>query len=101
MRATHTVARFKILKQDGGDLPANRESGMTEETTPKTEYHRDGTVCANGQMLGGSLHGYWEWYRKDGTLKRSGEFARGEQVGEWTTYDASGLPYKTTRVKPK
>ena len=69
---------------------------MTEKTTPRTEYHRGGTVCAKGQMLDDKLHGYWEWYRKDGSLKRSGTFDRNRQVGEWTTYDADGLPYKTT-----
>jgi antitoxin component YwqK of YwqJK toxin-antitoxin module len=73
---------------------------MTEEVTPRVEYHRDGTVCAKGQMLDDQLHGYWEWYRKDGTLKRSGEFDRGQQVGEWTTYDANGAPYKVARMKP-
>jgi antitoxin component YwqK of YwqJK toxin-antitoxin module len=73
---------------------------MTEEVTPRVEYHRDGTVCAKGQMLDDHLHGYWEWYRKDGTLKRSGEFDRGQQVGDWTTFDANGVPYKVTRMKP-
>ncbi|AZI36068.1 hypothetical protein NT2_04_02720 [Caenibius tardaugens NBRC 16725] len=73
---------------------------MTDEPTPRIEYHRDGTVCAKGQVLDDQLHGYWRWYRKDGTLKRTGEFDRGQQVGEWTTYDATGTPYKVTRMKP-
>ncbi len=63
------------------------------------EYHREGTVCAKGQMLDGKFHGYWEWYRKDGSLKRSGHFNRGDQVDVWTTYDSNGAPYKTTRMK--
>ncbi len=74
---------------------------MTDELTPRVEHHRDGTVCARGQMLGEELHGYWEWFRKDGTLKRSGHFERGEQVGEWVTYDSDGAPYKITQMKTK
>ncbi|MBW8743908.1 MAG: hypothetical protein JF628_06125 [Sphingomonas sp.] len=73
---------------------------MTEKVTPRIDYHRDGTICAKGQMLDDQLHSYWEWYRQDGTLKRSGEFDRGRQVGEWTTYDVNGVPYKVTRMKP-
>lgn len=69
------------------------------ETTPRIEHHKDGTVCAKGQMLGDELHGYWEWYRKDGTLKRSGHFERGKQVKEWITYDQDGAPYKITEMK--
>jgi antitoxin component YwqK of YwqJK toxin-antitoxin module len=52
-------------------------------------------------MLGGEMHGYWEWFRKDGTRMRSGHFDRGVQVGEWTTYDAKGNVYKVTRMKAK
>ncbi|MBL4811355.1 MAG: hypothetical protein JKX69_03110 [Rhodobacteraceae bacterium] len=73
---------------------------MTDILTPRIEHHRDGTVCAKGQMLGDQLHGYWEWYRKDGTLKRSGMFDHGRQVGDWTTYAADGTPYKVTRMTP-
>jgi antitoxin component YwqK of YwqJK toxin-antitoxin module len=69
--------------------------------SPRVDYHRGGTICAKGQMLGDQLHGYWEWYRTDGTLKRSGHFDHGNQVGEWTTYDADSLPYKITQMKPK
>ncbi len=71
----------------------------TEEATPYVEYHRAGTVCARGQKMGDTLHGYWTWYRTDGTLKRSGHFDRDVQVGEWITYDSSGTPYKTTMMK--
>ncbi len=69
------------------------------ETTPRIEHHREGSVCAKGQMLGEELHGYWEWYRTDGTLKRSGHFDRGRQVGKWITYDQDGAPYKITEMK--
>lgn len=65
---------------------------------PHTELHRDGSVRARGSMLDGELDGYWEWFRLDGTIMRSGWFDSGRQVGEWITYDASGRPYKTTRM---
>lgn len=66
---------------------------------PYTEYHRDGSVWAKGQMLDGVATGYWEWFRKDGTIMRSGTFENGAQVGEWTTYDRAGNVYKVTRMK--
>lgn len=69
--------------------------------TPHTEYHKDGTVWARGQVDGETPVGYWEWFRKDGTKLRSGNFEAGEQVGEWTTYDKKGEVYKVTRMKPK
>ncbi len=72
---------------------------MTAIITTRIEHHKDGSMCAKGQMLGDELHGYWEWYRKDGTLKRSGYFDQGVQTGVWTTYDADGAPYKTTHMK--
>lgn len=73
---------------------------MSEESlVPRVEHHRNGTVCARGQMLGDQLHGYWEWFRTDGTLKRSGSFDRDRQVGEWITYDKTGKPHKVTRMK--
>ena len=65
------------------------------------EYHKDGSIRAMGQMVGGVLVGYWEWFRKDGTKMRSGSFENGQQVGEWTTYDQAGQIYKVTRMKPK
>jgi len=63
--------------------------------------HKDGSLWAKGQTLGGVPTGYWEWYRKDGTKLRSGYFKAGGQVGEWTTYDARGRVYKITKMKPK
>ena len=65
------------------------------------EYHNDGSVRANGKMVGGHLHGYWEWFRKDGTRMRSGHFDNGVKTGEWITYDRNGNVYKVTNVKPK
>jgi hypothetical protein len=41
---------------------------------PYTEYHKDGTVWAKGQMWDGVPIGYWEWFQKDGTKLRSGTF---------------------------
>jgi antitoxin component YwqK of YwqJK toxin-antitoxin module len=67
----------------------------------RIDYHRQGSICAKGQMRDDQLHGYWEWYRKDGSLKRSGHFDDGVQVGDWTTYDANGAPYKVTKMKSK
>ena len=69
---------------------------MLEE---RSEYFKDGTLRARGQMLNGLLHGYWEWFRKDGGRMRSGHFERGVQVGTWTTYDRGGKVYKVT-TKP-
>ncbi len=60
------------------------------------EYHKDGSVWAQGQMRDGVPTGYWEWFRKDGTKMRSGTFEDGPQVGVWTTYDKSGRVYKVT-----
>ena len=68
--------------------------------TPHVEYHKDGSVWATGQKLGGVAVGYWEWFRIDGTRLRSGTFENGQQVGEWTTYDKQGNVYKVTIMKP-
>ena len=69
------------------------------EPTPHTEFHKDGSIWAKGQMLDGVPTGYWEWFRKDGTKMRSGYFEAGLQVGTWTTYDQSGNVYKITQMK--
>lgn len=62
-----------------------------------TEYHKDGSIWADGQMLDGVPFGHWEWFRKEGTKMRSGTFDEsGNQTGEWTTYDKAGEPYKVT-----
>ena len=58
--------------------------------------HTDGSIWAKGTMLGGNMHGYWEWFRKDGTKLRSGYFDKGKQTGTWVTYDRKGTVYKTT-----
>ena len=71
------------------------------EPKPHIEYHKDGSIWARGQMLGGVPTGYWEWFRKDGTKMRSGTFENGEQVGEWTTYDKKGHVFKVTAMKRK
>ncbi len=65
------------------------------------EFHKDGSVRAKGQTVGGVPTGYWEWFRLDGTRMRSGHFECGEQTGEWTTYDRMGQVYKVTMMKPK
>jgi antitoxin component YwqK of YwqJK toxin-antitoxin module len=66
-----------------------------------TEYHKDGSIWAQGPIEDGQPAGYWEWFRKDGTKLRSGQFEKGEQTGEWTTYDKKGAVYKVTAIKPK
>jgi antitoxin component YwqK of YwqJK toxin-antitoxin module len=74
-----------------------------KKSAPKkhTQYHKDGSVWAVGQMIDGVPTGYWEWFRKDGTKLRSGTFVNGEQTGEWTTYDKNGNLFKATVFKPK
>jgi antitoxin component YwqK of YwqJK toxin-antitoxin module len=62
-----------------------------------TEYHRDGSVWAKGELEDGQPDGYWEWFRRNGVKMRSGYFASGEPVGEWTTYDKTGAVYKVTK----
>jgi antitoxin component YwqK of YwqJK toxin-antitoxin module len=66
-----------------------------------TEYHKDGSVWAQGHMQDGVPVGHWEWFRKDGSKMRSGTFADGEQVGEWITYDRDGSVVKITKIKPR
>ena len=65
----------------------------------RIDRHKDGSIKARGNTIDGELAGYWEWFRKDGTKMRSGYFENGKQVGEWTTYDASGKPFKVTKMK--
>ena len=66
-----------------------------------TEYHKDGSIWANGDMVDGVPDGYWEWFRKDGTKMRSGYFKNGKQTGEWITYDKNGAVYKVTSFDKK
>jgi antitoxin component YwqK of YwqJK toxin-antitoxin module len=73
-----------------------------------TQYHKDGTIWAKGQMKDGQMHGYWEWYRKPtakgkkiGTIMRAGSMKNGKQIGEWTTYDAKGKIVKVTSFDKK
>jgi antitoxin component YwqK of YwqJK toxin-antitoxin module len=74
---------------------------MADTPEPFEKRHRNGSLWARGQMLGGAMTGYWEFFRKDGTLLRAGHFENGRQTGDWTTFDRSGAPYKTTRITPK
>lgn len=66
-----------------------------------TEYHKDGSMYAQGELVDGQPDGYWEWFRKDGTKMRSGSFNKGKQVGEWTTYDKTGKVVKITSFDSK
>lgn len=82
------------------DKSANAKVTHWPEGSPRTIYHKDGSIWGRGQMLDGKMHGYWEFYRKDGTIMRSGSFDREQQIGTWTTYDAAGRPVKVTEFKP-
>lgn len=64
-----------------------------------TQYHKDGSLWAKGQVVDNTPVGYWEWFRKDGTKMRSGTYRDGIQVKEWTTYDKTGAVYKVTDMK--
>ncbi|WP_430593547.1 toxin-antitoxin system YwqK family antitoxin [Humidisolicoccus flavus] len=75
---------------------AGASADDAQEPVPFEKFHRDGSLWARGQHLGGTEHGYWEWFRLDGTIMRSGTFDHGAQVGEWTTYDKQGAVYKVT-----
>jgi antitoxin component YwqK of YwqJK toxin-antitoxin module len=67
-----------------------------------TEYHKDGTIWADGQMLNGVPVGFWEWFRKVGTKMRSGTFDEaGNRTGEWTTYNKAGATHKVTDMNRK
>jgi antitoxin component YwqK of YwqJK toxin-antitoxin module len=68
----------------------------TEREEDRIDHHKDGTIRAKGKMLGGLLHGYWEWFRIDGTKMRSGYLDRGKQVGQWKTYTRDGRVVKVT-----
>jgi hypothetical protein len=72
------------------------------EPTKHTEYHKDGSVWAKGQILRGVPVGYWEWFRKEGTRMRSGTFDdSGNQIGKWTTDDRDAAVYKVTDMSRK
>lgn len=75
----------------------------TKTARPKkfVKYHKNGSVWAKGQMIGGTMVGYWEFFRKDGTKLRSGYFEDGKQAGKWTTYGSKGKVYKVTMMRPK
>jgi antitoxin component YwqK of YwqJK toxin-antitoxin module len=66
---------------------------------PAIVKHKDGSLWAQGKILGGVPDGYWEWFRKDGTKLRSGTFKKGQPTGEWITYDKQGKVYKITNLK--
>jgi len=74
----------------------------TKKSAPKpcVLRHKDGSVWARGQTMGGIEVGYWEWFRKDGVRMRSGYFDGGQQTGEWTTFDKTGGIFKVTTMKP-
>ncbi|HEY8869016.1 MAG TPA: hypothetical protein VIM30_06465 [Candidatus Limnocylindrales bacterium] len=64
---------------------------------PGVAYYATGAIQSRGSMLGGEMHGAWEFFRKDGSVMRTGEFERGRQVGIWRTFDRAGRLVKETR----
>jgi antitoxin component YwqK of YwqJK toxin-antitoxin module len=78
---------------------SKKPAKVVTKGSPHTIHHKDGSIYAKGQMLGGKMHGYWEFYRKDGSIMRSGSFDREQQIGTWTTYDSAGTPVKVTEMK--
>ena len=72
-----------------------------KKAVPIIVRHKDGSLWAKGQSVGGVQVGKWEWFRKDGTKLRSGHFDNGQQTGAWTTYDRAGKVYKVTTIRPK
>ena len=88
----------KAEKSKTGEESPRKASGG--RGNPHKLFHKDGSLWAKGVMLGGKMHGYWEWFRKGGgALMRSGYFEEGEQVGEWITYDREGKVFKVTQMK--
>jgi len=59
-------------------------------------HHKDGSIWAEGKMLGNLPDGHWQWFRKEGSIMRSGNFKNGILVGKWTTYDRRGKVVKVT-----
>jgi antitoxin component YwqK of YwqJK toxin-antitoxin module len=75
------------------------QSRETTGPTPHTEYHKDGSITAKGNVMNGLPEGYWEWFRKDGSKMLSGYFNNGTQVDEWITYARTGATVKVTKFK--
>jgi antitoxin component YwqK of YwqJK toxin-antitoxin module len=72
--------------------------GVTKRSVanPQVVHYPTGVVKMKGFLLGGDMHGAWEWYRTDGSVMRTGEFDRGKQIGVWRTFDRSGRMVKET-----
>lgn len=95
-------ARKNPVRKAAPKKPAGRRTPKTGgKATPVLHYHKDGTLWAKGQTIGGVMTGYWEWYRKDGSKMRTGYFEDGKQVGEWSTYAGDGRVVKVTVMKRK
>ncbi len=92
---------MKFSKADRRKTTAKTVSAKKAASKEHLHYHKDGSLWAKGQIVGGVMTGYWEWFRKDGTKLRSGHLENGEQVGEWITYDKNGHVYKVTNIKAK
>jgi|tagenome__1003787_1003787.scaffolds.fasta_scaffold20322753_2 hypothetical protein len=93
-KATAKPARAKRAKP----RTSRMKSTNAAKGKPHTNYHKDGSTYAKGQLLDGKMHGYWEFFRKDGTIMRSGSFDREQQIGTWTTYDIRGNVYKVMEM---
>jgi antitoxin component YwqK of YwqJK toxin-antitoxin module len=73
----------------------------SSEPVPTTAHYASGQVQSTGQMLGGEMHGEWQFFRKDGSVMRTGSFDRGRQTGIWRTYERSGRLVSETDFSPK
>jgi antitoxin component YwqK of YwqJK toxin-antitoxin module len=67
---------------------------------PGIDHYDNGNIRFRGSLLGGEMHGAWEFFRKDGSLMRTGTFDRGRQVGVWRTFDRAGRVVKETDLGP-
>ena len=70
------------------------------EPTESIDHYPNGNVRFRGWLLGGEMHGAWEFFRKDGSLMRSGAFDRGRQIGTWRTFARDGRVVTETRYDP-
>lgn len=55
------------------------------------QYHRDGTVAAEGQYVHGHEHGVWKSFHANGALAVEGRFDDGNQVGVWRYWNEDGI----------
>jgi hypothetical protein len=77
-------------------MPATR----TQREELRLDRHKEGTIRAKGRMLGGLLHGYWEWFRNRPN-QDAFRILRPRQAGEWKTYARDGRLVRVTELRPE